>query len=213
MDSLSAQLHLPQLKELIRRFLFDQEHPDLAAAGADVPLNQCPQFSGHIFVYPSAIATFYAPSDLCGIHGMHRERIYAVPSWRHGPPRYDCIFAEKDPSQEGFRGLHVARVFLFFSFKHENTTYPCALVHWFSPISGKPCEDTGMWIVEPDVHDNGTRSMSIIHLDCILRAAHLIGVSGEEFLPIGFKHHDSLDAFQAFYVNKYADHHAHEIVF
>jgi hypothetical protein len=47
-----------------------------------------------------------------------------------------------------------------------------------------------------------------------LRGAHLIDVAGKEFVPLtNFDFSDSLDAFEAFYVNKYADHHSHEIAF
>ena len=45
------------------------------------------------------------------------------------------------------------------------------------------------------------------------RSAHLIGVAGSQLLPKHFTYHDTLDAFQLFYVNKYVDHHAHEIAF
>ena len=54
---------------------------------------------------------------------------------------------------------------------------------------------------------------SVIHIDSILRAAHIIGVSGPQPLPTDFTYGDSLDAFEMFYVNKYVDHHAHEIAF
>jgi hypothetical protein len=54
---------------------------------------------------------------------------------------------------------------------------------------------------------------SIIHVDTILRAAHLIGVAGSDFLPRTLLFSDSLSAFCLFDVNKYADHHAHEIAF
>jgi hypothetical protein len=89
----------------------------------------------------------------------------------------------------------------------------CALVEWFSTYSDSPCEDTGLWRVEPDYNMGGRRMCSVIHIDTILRSAHLIGVAGPQLLPRHFTYHDSLDAFQLFYVNKYADHHAHEIVF
>ncbi|THU79768.1 hypothetical protein K435DRAFT_697136, partial [Dendrothele bispora CBS 962.96] len=73
-----------------------------------------------------------------------------------------------------------------------------------------PCPDTGMWRVLPDEDRSGNQMMDVIHLDrhTILRGTHLIGIAGEERLPHGFRHTDSLDAFQAFYVNKYIDHHA-----
>ncbi|KAI0313153.1 hypothetical protein OF83DRAFT_1165706 [Amylostereum chailletii] len=145
---------------------------------------------------------------------MHRERIRSTASWCHGPARRDCVFIEKDPEATGFRGLYAVRVLLFFLFTSDGVDYPCALVLWFSPISDMPCPDTGMWIVEPDLDRDGERQMSVIHIDCILRGAHLIGVSaGAEFIPCSLSHTDSLDAFRAFYVNKYADHHSHEIAF
>jgi hypothetical protein len=144
---------------------------------------------------------------------MHRERIRAVSSWRNGPPRYDCIFVEKDANQDGFQGMHAARVLLFFGFKYRSVSYPCALVHWFSPVHDQPCQDTGMWIVEPEFLPDGSPFKAVIHLESIVRGAHLIGMAGREFLPPDFTFHDSFDAFEAFYVNKYADHHSNEIAF
>jgi len=54
---------------------------------------------------------------------------------------------------------------------------------------------------------------SIIHLDTILHSAHPMGVAGNAFIPCHLTYQNSLDAFQKFYVNKYIDHHAHEIAF
>ncbi|KAJ6506030.1 hypothetical protein DFH09DRAFT_943416 [Mycena vulgaris] len=145
---------------------------------------------------------------------MRHERIQATKSWYRGPPRYNCAFIEHDPQAPGFRGLHAARVYLLFRFKFCGVDYPCALVHWFSPHREEPCPDTGMWIVKPDFDRCGEPGLAVVHLDCFLRGAHLIGVAGKEFIPVrDFKLSDSLDAFQFFYVNKYADHHAHEIAF
>jgi len=104
--------------------------------------------------------------------------------------------------------------FSFFAFKHMGITYPCALIHWFSMVGDSPDDETGMWMVEPDFL-RGKQVLEVIHLDSILRGAHLIGVSGSHFLPsdLVFNFSRSLDAFKTFYVNKYVDHHAHEIVF
>ncbi|KAG2144246.1 hypothetical protein DEU56DRAFT_870395 [Suillus clintonianus] len=44
-------------------------------------------------------------------------------------------------------------------------------------------------------------------------AAHLLPVFGDGALPVDFHFAHSLDAFNSYYVNKYADHHANEIVF
>lgn len=144
---------------------------------------------------------------------MRRELIRATPSWHHSGSRYDCVFAEKDPALAGFQGLHAARVRLFFSFVFDHVEYPCALVQWFSAVAEQPDALTGMWIVEPDYDVHGARLYGVIHLDAILRAAHLVPVFGSAILPNGFNPSWSLDAFQAFYVNKFADHHAHEVAF
>ncbi|KAJ6558720.1 hypothetical protein B0H10DRAFT_2201334 [Mycena sp. CBHHK59/15] len=213
--ALAQYLDLPNLVPLIRRFLYLQNNPDhnLDIPLADVPLDDCPEAPSSVKVFPSAIAKFYAPSDQSGVRGMLHERIRAVRTWRGGPPRYNCVFVEGDPDLPGFRGLLAARVLLFMSIKHLGVTYPCALVTWFSAIGDEPCPDVGMWMVEPDVDHRGRRVMDIIHIDTILRGAHLIGIYGDSFLPRHFKYSDTLDRFKAFYINKYADHHANEIAF
>jgi hypothetical protein len=45
-------------------------------------------------------------------------------------------------------------VHLFFSFKYGGVTYPCALVEWFKQMAEHPDEQTGMWVVEPEVDVN-----------------------------------------------------------
>jgi hypothetical protein len=111
------------------------------------------------------------------------------------------------------RGLEVARVRLFFSFMFREEVYPCALVHWFGRIGDEPDEDTGMWMVQPELDITGRPLLSVIHLDCIFRAAHLIGICGQASIPRNLLFHDSLDAFKSFYANKFADHHAFAIAF
>jgi hypothetical protein len=110
---------------------------------------QLPDLSDNlnISIFPSAVSTFYAPSDIYGIGGMCCECIRAVPSWQRGLSRYDCVFINTDPSSEGMCSLSVARVRLFFSFKFHSSNYPCALVHWFVCVGDEPDEDTGMWVV------------------------------------------------------------------
>jgi hypothetical protein len=144
---------------------------------------------------------------------MRCERIHATNAWWNGPARYDCVFVNTDPSENGMLGLDIARVRLLFSFKHEGTIFPCALVHWFSRIGDSADEDTGMWIVQPDLAEDGTNKAAVIHIDTIFRAAHLMPVYGDEAVPrfLSFTH--SLDAFNSYYVNKYIDHHAFEVAF
>ena len=91
--------------------------------------------------------------------------------------------------------------------------YPCALVHWYSLVGDSPNENTGMWVIERDILDNGKPQTSVIHLDSILRLAHLLPIYGDEQAPRGLKYMDSLDIFEEFYVSKFADNHAFEIAF
>ncbi|KAJ7213663.1 hypothetical protein C8J57DRAFT_1096710, partial [Mycena rebaudengoi] len=86
-------------------------------------------------------------------------------------------------------------------------------VTWFSPIGDAPCPDFGMCMVEPDVDGRGQRILDIVRLDTIPRAARLIGIYGPHRVPRHFKYSNSLDRFREFYINKYANHHAHEIAF
>jgi hypothetical protein len=180
----------------------------------DVPIEACPNVSPflHVKVFHSASATYHAPSDISGIGGMHREWIRAMPSWQNGAGRYDCVFIDNEPEVDGFAGLHVARVRVFLSFTLEDrANYSCALVEWFSTHGDAPCDETGLWRVVPDHDVRGRRMASLVHIDAILRGAHLIGVSGHHLLPKAFTHETSLDAFRCFYVNKYIDYHAHDI--
>jgi hypothetical protein len=108
------------------------------------------------------------------------------------------------------KGLRVVRVRLFFSFKHAGSLYPCALVEWFKRVGGSADADTGMWKVKPEFRGN-ERDISILHLDTFLRGAHLLPVFGTRPLPVDFHFSYSLDAFRTYFVNKYIDHHAHEI--
>ncbi|THG93454.1 hypothetical protein EW026_g7789 [Hermanssonia centrifuga] len=212
LKALGRSVNVPYLPQLVSQFIYDQTHlAPLPDDSSQCP--PCPPLSGSINVFHSAAATFYAPSDLSGIGGMRREHIRATPSWYRGPPRYDCVLAEKDPSEDGFRGLHAAQVRLFMSFLCNNIQYPCALVRWFSPVGDEPDDLTGMWVVEPDYTADGSSLYGVVHLDTILRAAHLIPVFGDAIIPANFHYSQSLDAFNAYYVNKFADHHAHEVAF
>ena len=208
-EDISTEIQQPNLSNLIQQFIYNQQHPD---SHSDTSVSSLPTFYGKITIYPSAVAIFHAPSDISGIGGMRRERIRAVKSWRKGPGRYDTIFVNIDPSMEGMRGLEIARVRLFFLFSHDGVEYPCALVHWFSCVGDSPDDDTGMWVVKPDILD-GEISTSIIHLDTIVRASHLLPVFGTQHVPRTLSFTDTLNYFKIFYVNKYIDHHAFEIAF
>ncbi|KAL0060247.1 hypothetical protein AAF712_012957 [Marasmius tenuissimus] len=218
--NLGPYLGINNLPFFVRCFLYEQNTPPdqradidwVAVEASDMlpELDECTK----AWVYPSASATFSAPSDLCGFGGLKRERIRSVSSWKGGPPRRDCVFVNQDPDAPGFRGLYVARVLHFLALLHDRQRYECAIVSGFTAPHDHPDPLTGMWIVQPDADkDDSMRQIDIIPLESIVRGAHLLGVAGEEWMPNDHSHTDSLDDFQSFYVNKYIDHHAHEIAF
>ena len=63
------------LPNLVCHFLYAQIHGPIDIPISDIPINDCPVYDGKVYVFPSAIATFFAPSDELGIGGMHREQI------------------------------------------------------------------------------------------------------------------------------------------
>jgi hypothetical protein len=209
--ALSRHIRIPHLSTIVSRFLYTQDNPDDKTPPNLIPLEDCPQYTGKIFVYPSAIAVYRAPSDMSSSRGFRFERIRSVSSWRGGPARRDCVFVEQDSSLPGFRGLFVGQIEAFLKLKHKSKYYSCAIMSTFSPIADSPCPDTGMWIVQRDLDENNERLFTAVHLDSIIRGAQLIGVAGDAYIPRDLQHTDSLNAFRKFYVNKYIDYHAHEI--
>ncbi|KAJ7026200.1 hypothetical protein C8F04DRAFT_1298099 [Mycena alexandri] len=212
LSALAAHIHIPEFPTLFRRFLYELDNPESDIAPADIPLDDCPRFGGRIYVYHSAVARFYAPSDLCGAGGMYRERIRSNPNWHGSYARRDTVFVDTDADRPGMLGLSIGRVFLFFSFNYLGVDRSCALVQWISPYDDHPDPDTGLWVVTPETHANGRKHFAIIDLRCIARAAHLLPVFGSSLLPEEFHFSHSLDAFRAFFVNKYVDHHAFEFL-
>jgi hypothetical protein len=111
------------------------------------------------------------------------------------------------------KGMSVIQVKLLFSFDYDGKMYPCALVHWFKRVGASPDSETGMWKVRPETYRNGQHIVSILHLDTFLHSAHLLPVFRQDVLSFDFHFSYSLDAFELYYVNKYADRHSHEICF
>ncbi|KAF8124221.1 hypothetical protein EV363DRAFT_1403324 [Boletus edulis] len=205
---LAEELDIPELPTLIRCFLYDQLHPD-----ADVPLRQMPVYGGRLNVFHSAMATFFAPSDPSGIGGMHREHIRATPSWRCGAARYDTILVDSDYSPNSINSMEVAQVLCFFSIPYSNKTFPCALVHWYKQIGSQPDNATGLWMVCPMIREDRSHELSVIHLDSVFRAVHLLSMfSNSDLIHPAVCYDTFLDAFKAYYVNKFADHHSFEIL-
>ncbi|KAF6758455.1 hypothetical protein DFP72DRAFT_1105211 [Ephemerocybe angulata] len=136
---------------------------------------------------------------------MRREWIRCTPSWRKKGPRGDCVYLVEDESKPGFRGLNVVRLKSLISFSYDGTEYPCTVVEWFKTSGRGPDRDTGMWV----------SGVTVVHIDTILRAAHLLPMYGSTYplLDSEYDHNDSLDDFEAYFVNKFIDHHANEIAF
>jgi hypothetical protein len=100
---LADDIHQPNFVRLIRYFLHQQLNPNTKPLHM-LNNSELPTFYGKVKVYNSAVATFYAPSDPCGVGGMRRQWIRAVPSWRNGPARYDCVFVTTSPDRDDMRG-------------------------------------------------------------------------------------------------------------
>lgn len=199
---------------LTRHFLFDQLDPDSAIPGIDIHPSELPHISGNTFIYHSAIATYYAPSNYSGEGGMYRERMRATPLWKKGEihgPRYDCALIENDPDLAGFAGLRVARLRLLFSIEHEDINYPCALVEWYSTVGSRPDSVTNYWLLEKEIV-GGKLHRSVIHLDCILRGAHLAPVFADRLAPLRLNYTRTLDVFGRFYLNHHIDPHGFEVL-
>ena len=221
-DALAIEYKQPNLSELARRFLYDQAHasdPDLHLGGDNEPvdsrsvdLSECPQIHGKIAVHRVAHATFYAPTELAGTAGMHREIIRANPTWR-GHPRFDTVLVNTDADKPGMLGMTVGRVMGFMGIPYDGTRHPCALIHWFEKVSEVPSDVTGMYEIRPELDELGQQVTSIVHVDAIFRAVNLSPVFRSTVMPLEFHYSYALDAFESFYVNKYGDYHSHHCIF
>ena len=215
LHGLGHRIGHPNLPDLVRKYLLEKVHPD-GDHGTASPPGQPPCINtshvDRIKIFHSARAIFCAPSNPSTTTGMYHETIRATPCWNRGEipgPRYDCVFISSDESV--MSDLLIARVLLFFSFIFDGELHQCALVHWFSIIGDQPDPDNGMWIVAPDFSGN-TRNLSVVHIDSIFRAAHLLPIFDATPLPRTLNYTETLDSFQGFYVNKYVDYHSYETV-
>ncbi|KAH9918786.1 uncharacterized protein B0H18DRAFT_957786 [Fomitopsis serialis] len=129
-EDLAAEYQRPDLMVLVRRFLFDQLHATDEVDSSTVDLSECPRFLGKIAVYRTAHAMFFAPSELSGDRGMHRELIRCNHSWR-GHPRYDTVLISIDADEPSMKGMAVGRVMGLMTIPYSGERYPCALIDWF----------------------------------------------------------------------------------
>ena len=214
-QELGQHIKQENLVSLVRIFLFYQQNPSFTGTPS---ISACPtvELVEDISVFHSAKAVFCAPSNPSGIGGLYRETIRCTPKWKTSgivAPRRDCILLETGSDVGGVRSLDVARVHLFFSFTLGEETFKCALIHEFCKSFTDPDPDNGLWIFEPDYDHNGYRIMSIVHVDSIIRAGHLLPVFKDvAVIPREIDFTNTLDVFKAFYLNKYIDYHAFEIL-
>lgn len=212
------EIALPNLSELVRDFLQAQHDPEHGESGteSDAMLHsyEIPP-RGPVKLHPSAATVFVAPSDPSGHRGKKREYIRATPSWRNDGPRHDTAFVMAgDPDLDPMDGLKVVRIHHLFSFTHLGTVHPCAVVQWFPHTQPKPDRATGMWIVQPENFHLDEVLFQVIHLDTVLRLAHLLPVFDVEIaLPREIHFSDTLNTFPSFYVNKYANHNTFDTLY
>ena len=135
--------------------------------------------------------------------------------WRNEGPQKDCIFITTNLGNQestGMQAFDIAYIHGFFSFTDTSEIhYPCAVVCWFDKVDDLPDEDTGMWIIQPSYLHNHFPNFAVIHIDSIYYAAHLIPIYCTSYISQHIKLCNSYNAFCAFYVNKYVDHHAFEL--
>ncbi|KAH9014681.1 hypothetical protein EDB84DRAFT_1277590 [Lactarius hengduanensis] len=208
LNALAMYIQQPKFPLVLAQFLYKFSHPDELVAPSTI--DECPAFEGAIKVHHSAIATFYAPSDLSGSGGLRCERIRSTPHF-FGYSRRDTVFVVVDDSQAGMEAMEIGRVLLFFSFEYRRKSFSCALINWFVHTDERD-PDTGMWVVKQELDRRGQPTLEVIHIDSIARAAHLLPVYGDSRVPESFHYHCALDSYRTFFVNHYVDHHAHEFI-
>jgi hypothetical protein len=210
LTTLATFINQPDFPSALREYIHQRNHPK-----SNCPTPQDDSFNGPIHVFHSATIQFYAPSDLCGAGGMHREVLRANPSCS-GMKRFDTVLVSMDGDSTAIGGLLVARLWLLFSYfdPYRRKDISCALVTWFVHPGDSPERDkeTGMWKVVPERNADNKHLVQVIHLDAIFRGIHLILCYGEGFLPADVECNDALDAWDEYLVNHFIDYHAHELL-
>ena len=118
-------INQPNLLLLIHQFLAHVTGPNPNGSKSDLSEHLLPTFLNKFSIYKSAIASFYAPSDVCGIKGMHCKWIHATPSWQKGAAHYDTILIDTYLDYDVNQGTDVTQAKLFLSFCYKDTEYCC----------------------------------------------------------------------------------------
>jgi hypothetical protein len=209
---LGYTLGIPGFTELCEEFLESQLLQMRTSQNSTQPHSTSRQrfaaSTTRIQIYNAAIALFHAPSDPSGIHGMKREWIRCTANVK-GRKREDCVLVNVDPT-EAPGGIQAARVKLLFKLKYRQVEHECALVHWYADLGQDA--DIGMRVVSPSIWPDNSPELAVVSLKSILRAAHLAPIFGPAFVPNDLRHWETLDAFQAFYLNCYIDHNMFDLL-
>ena len=85
------------------------------------------------------------------------------------------------------------------------------------PVSDQRDKVMGTWEVKLEMAASGVGrvrqpTLEVIHLDSIVRGAHLLPAYGRGFLPEDFDFRDALEAFRTYFVNNLIDYHTHELL-
>ena len=158
----------------------------------------------------SATCVYFPLSDCNGI-APKREILRATLSWRNSLPCHDMVLV-KTGLVPGPHGLSVAWLHLLFSFTKSNTCHNVALIQWYSYLGDSPDEDTGMWAIKKERESNGLPIIDFIYIDAIVQSCQLLPIYGRGMIPCQVTHMTSFNCFQAYYVNKFADHHLFELL-
>ena len=172
---LGQKIGHPNLFDLVRKYLVKQ-------AQGTIPPLPCINVSHveHLKIFHSAHTVFCVPSNPSTTVGMFHEMIHATPTWNQGEvpgPHYDCVFISNRSVSDApiLSNLLVACVLLLFSFLLDGKLHQCCLIHWFSIFGDKPDPDNRMWIAMPE-YSGGAPNLSVIHIDSIFRAMHLLPI-------------------------------------
>ena len=205
MSKLTISIDTPKISPLFLRFLCMYNLVD-----------KCLLDSGHctedlkVMIVRSATCVYFPLSDHNGITPK-REILRATPSWRNSLPHHDTVLVKMGLSP-GPHSLLVAWLHLLFSFMKLNTRHNIALIHWYSYLGDSLDEDTGMWVVRKKRGSDGLPIIDFIYIDTIVQSCQLFPIYGRGMIPCQVTHMTSLNCFQAYYVNKFADHHSFELL-
>ena len=191
---------------LIQEFIHSQHHPESSPHN----ITNLPPFYEKITIHTSAVTTFHTFSDPSGVGGMKCECIHAVGHWWKGLGCYDMLFINTHHDNVDLIHLHggswpwggSCAPFLFI-----HSWWSEISMHWVSCTTDTLSDITGMHVVEPDCLPDGRPVTVVVHLNTVFRVVHLLPIFSKH------QHHEqTLDLFSEFYINRYIDYHAFEVV-